>query len=191
MGRRAGFDNWVTRQPCANCPFRDNDLRASLGRERRAEIAQSLEAGDNFHCHATIDYSSGEDEGYVDPHGSLSCSGAIAVLNRGGGSTQLQRIAERLGGQQATDPGTELVPYADLEHWVGTGESLGTGEPCSVCGPSCEHPAGWGAGGGVSTNYVADAPHQCWGCAEPVCDACSVPNPDGTDTVLCDYCQES
>ncbi|MEE9098374.1 hypothetical protein [Pseudarthrobacter phenanthrenivorans] len=49
------------KQPCGACPFR-TDRSLFLDPDRAREIAGHLHAGDSFHCHKTLDYSS-EDGG--------------------------------------------------------------------------------------------------------------------------------
>lgn len=47
-------------RPCAHCPFR-TDVRPYLRPERARDIAGALLAGEDFPCHATIDYSGSAD----------------------------------------------------------------------------------------------------------------------------------
>jgi hypothetical protein len=82
-------------RPCPKCPFR-TDGPGYLTRGRAAEIAATLERGGRFACHATVDYSDSDGEGVV-TSSPLECAGAVIVLEKMGRSTQMMRIAERLG----------------------------------------------------------------------------------------------
>lgn len=90
----------MTRTPCAKCPFR-KDVPSYLRFGRRVEIAQALLSGGSFHCHNTVDYSQEDDEGetIADTSDALLCAGAERSLAAAGTSSQMGRIAERLGLQ--------------------------------------------------------------------------------------------
>lgn len=71
--------------PCAQCPFR-HDIPGFLTEARVLEITDSLYRGESFTCHKTLKGRPPE-----------QCAGAEIFLVKQGYSTQLGRIAERLG----------------------------------------------------------------------------------------------
>ena len=79
--------------PCAHCPFR-NDIPPFLTRARVREIQRSLECGE-FPCHETVTYD--EDDGEYVPRDEAHCAGALILKEKLGESSQMMRIAERLG----------------------------------------------------------------------------------------------
>jgi hypothetical protein len=80
--------------PCSHCPFR-NDIPPFLTRSRVREIQRSLERSE-FPCHGTVTY---DDEGEpVRARGEEAhCAGALILKEKLGESSQMMRIAERLG----------------------------------------------------------------------------------------------
>lgn len=79
--------------PCAHCPFR-NDIPPFLTSVRVREIEDSLERGE-FPCHETVTY---DDEGeHVPMRDEAHCAGALILKEKLGESSQMMRIAERLG----------------------------------------------------------------------------------------------
>lgn len=84
---------WRTQKMCADCPFSKDGagahLRRSLRPGRMAEIKRGLLRGEHFNCHKTT-HETGNGT-------NLMCSGAIEFQEKHGVSSQLQRIAERLG----------------------------------------------------------------------------------------------
>lgn len=181
--------NAITQAPCKMCPFR-KDVPIYLRPERRQEIAESLINDQNFMCHGTVNYDVEWDE---EPNtaDAVICAGAAKSLMLSGGTTNLMRVAERLGLadlDRTEERGPDVWP---LWEWP-TLEEGSTGddpvhisiETCSVCGPGCEAPAGFmGAGGGVIQGDVS-ADERCEECGEPVCGVCI--SIDG----LCDWCTE-
>lgn len=79
-------------KPCAECPFR-TDIKSYLRPKRAEEICESLMNGHSFPCHKTTDY---------DCLDQSQCAGAEIYLAKQGMSTQMSRIAERLGFTVAT-----------------------------------------------------------------------------------------
>ena len=160
-------------RPCENCPLR-NDRPGYLQVNRVQEIAESLGRGGSFPCHKTVDYDAADDWGDEEwcPTGEESqCAGAEIFLAHQGTSTQMSRIAGRLG-----------VPVAELDMeapvFKSTDEMMAAqpdyeepGETCSVVGPSCVAPAGYMVGGVVTsgTDYIDT---YCTECGEPVCEEC-------------------
>jgi hypothetical protein len=80
--------------PCDNCPFR-TDIRGYLRPGRVREIANSLFRQQSFPCHKTT-VPDGDDE-LTDGPNSQQCAGAEIFLAKQGMSTQMSRIAGRLG----------------------------------------------------------------------------------------------
>ena len=80
-------------KPCANCPFR-NDIKPYLRSDRVREIERSLVRAE-FPCHKTTDH---DDSGDQVPTGhETHCAGALILMEKEGRSSQMMRIAERLG----------------------------------------------------------------------------------------------
>lgn len=59
---RARRNPFAVVRPCAHCPFR-TDVQPYLRPERARDIAGALLAGEDFPCHATIDYSGSASSG--------------------------------------------------------------------------------------------------------------------------------
>jgi hypothetical protein len=84
--------------PCADCPFR-TDIPAYLSKARVREIEHSLERSE-FHCHKTTEH---DDDGEVAASGKeLHCAGALILKEKLGESSQMVRIAERMGMYDAS-----------------------------------------------------------------------------------------
>jgi hypothetical protein len=160
--------------PCAKCPFR-KDVPIYLYRERRREIAEALLSGSPFWCHSTVDYDSDDDEPGVS--NARPCGGAERALDAIGRSSQLARIAERLGETVRVEGGAECW---DLTEWTGlpegaTGDDPGDteGETCEIVNAGCEAPAGYMVGGGVVHGDVF-VDWWCPSCGVACCDSCRV-----------------
>lgn len=84
------------KKPCANCPFRHTP-RFYLAKGRAEEIVQSLTDGSfsTFPCHKTLIY--GDDGEGRRTKKTQHCAGALIMLEHMGISSQMMRIAERLG----------------------------------------------------------------------------------------------
>lgn len=97
-----GRVKWRMPEPCDDCPFSDSPggrhMRKSLRPGRMAEIKASLTQGAAFHCHKTTNDMVEDDDGNVTDVGSkaLLCAGAIEWGEKGGASSNLQRIMERI-----------------------------------------------------------------------------------------------
>lgn len=79
--------------PCAHCPFR-SDIRPFLTRARVREIERSLSRSE-FPCHKTVTY---DDDGEpVTGRDEVHCAGALILVTKEGWSSQMMRIAYRLG----------------------------------------------------------------------------------------------
>ena len=80
--------------PCSNCPFR-KDIPPFLRPERVREIQRSLVRSE-FPCHKTTTHD--DDGDYVPKPGEeMHCAGALILKEKLGQSSQMMRIAERLG----------------------------------------------------------------------------------------------
>lgn len=180
----------VPAAPCSNCPFR-KDVPIYLHRERRYEIAQSIIDGHDFSCHKTVDYDVEDDE---EPNTADSkiCAGAAKSILLQGGTTQMMRIAERLGMADLDRTEDSAVEVWSLDEWTeieegSTGDNRIEAEPietCTTCGPGCIAPAGFlGAGGGV-VRGSEEATEQCKECGDPVCEVCI------SENGMCDFCLE-
>lgn len=86
--------NFNCKTPCKNCPFR-SDKEPFITGERAEEIVESLESGQSFPCHKTINYSGGEDGSVTER--SQFCAGALIMLEKMEQPNQMMRIGERLG----------------------------------------------------------------------------------------------
>lgn len=107
------------KKPCDNCPFR-NDKFFYLSLARKVQIAKSLERGENFSCHKTINYDEwdyepdrqtcGEDEQF--------CAGALIICLKGDYLPQLPRIAERLGVLKVDELDMDAPVYDSFDEWI-------------------------------------------------------------------------
>jgi hypothetical protein len=104
------------KQPCGACPFR-TDQHAFLDPERAREIADHLLAGDSFHCHKTLDYSSEDGSGETTSK-SMHCAGAMIVLEHEERPNQIMRIAERLGFYDHTKLNMDSPVPHSMDEWV-------------------------------------------------------------------------
>lgn len=180
--------------PCPECPFRNDLDHGYLRADRIREIAESLFQGGSFPCHKTTEYEE-DDDGFGDMHetdASEQCAGAEIFLVKQGMSTQMGRIAERLGLAAPLDMdapvcGSVREMLAAHGHGPGPDGDDEEPEPCSVVNPGCEAPAGMMVGGGVIEG-TESAEYECYGCGVPVCGNCSQER-DGHR--LCDDCLES
>jgi hypothetical protein len=76
--------------PCAQCPFLKKMARGF-------DLARLEEfAAGSFHCHQTGNQDE-ETGDYTPTADSLACAGALIYLEKRGRSSQMMRIAERLG----------------------------------------------------------------------------------------------
>lgn len=177
-------------KPCAHCPFR-TDIQGYLRRERVIEIAESLFQGASFPCHETTEAWDDDDDG--ERHAtddSQQCAGAEIFLAKQGMSTQLGRIAERLGMKVAKlDKKSPVCSSVSEMIRVHVGDDEEEGETCCVCDHGCEAPAGYFVGGGVLPGE-GSAEFCCYGCGEPVCGACSNPIKGQRGERLCNNCAE-
>lgn len=95
--------NYKLKTPCKTCPFRkEGGIRLTKGRAREI-IATTGNPGAEFACHSTVDYDAEDDDGDVrmaerrGNGGEQHCVGALIFGDKRGTSSQMARIAERLG----------------------------------------------------------------------------------------------
>jgi hypothetical protein len=191
--------------PCASCPFR-TDMPVPLREGRVREIADSIQVGEDFMCHKTVDYSCDDDEDSGDgrvANKTRVCGGARATLAKQGSESQMERITGRLG-LKVTPIDPEAPVFDSVREWVtamtggpkmahgtfdGVEESLPF-EHCDHVGPDCIDPPGFGTGGGVaySTEDPTCNPFEDWcrgGCGSVLCSGCKDENG------MCSYCSET
>jgi hypothetical protein len=160
--------------PCDNCPFR-KDIAGYLRSERVREICESLFRGQSFPCHKTTEVWEDEDgeSNFEATDDSQQCAGAEIFLAHQGQSTQMSRIAERMGMKVAKLNMKAPVCKSVSEMLrVHGDEEDDDRESCSVCDEDCEAPAGYAVGDGVLPGE-GNADYTCYHCGEPVCGACS------------------
>jgi hypothetical protein len=178
------------RTPCDNCPFR-TDIKGYLRPDRVREIATALFQGQSFPCHKTTEEWEDDDGGeMLATEDSQQCAGAEIFLAKQGMSTQMSRIAERLGMKVAKPNMKAKVcgSVSEMLHVHG-GDEDEDRESCSVCDEDCEAPAGYQVGGGAVPGE-GSAEYCCDGCGEPVCGACSKPIRGKRGKRICTRCIE-
>lgn len=182
--KSAGHD---MKSPCPECPFRNDLPHGYLRAERITEICESIYNGASFPCHkTTIETQDGND--LMAGPDSQQCAGAEIFLAKQGTSTQMSRIAERLGFHVATLDMTAPICGSHREMLKAHGhDEENEYESCHIADSGCLHPAGWMSGGGVIECTDGEETQSCVGCSEPVCEACSAVTDDGW---LCNYCGE-
>jgi hypothetical protein len=79
--------------PCAKCPFR-TDIPPYLTKARVREIERALERTE-FPCHTTTEHD--DESEYIPSSNEIHCAGALILMEKAGRSSQMMRIAERLG----------------------------------------------------------------------------------------------
>lgn len=160
------------RTPCKHCPFRSN-IKGYLRKDRVVEIAQSVIAGQFFPCHKTTEEFEDED-GESDlqaTENSAQCAGAEIFAAHHGASSQMSRIAERLGMKVAKlDMRAKVCKSLSEMVVVHCGKE--EGETCEIVGDDCIAPAGYSCGSGAieGVEYVTTT---CSACGRYVCDGCS------------------
>lgn len=102
---------------CKHCPFRTN-VPNYLNRRRKEDIATSLERGEEFVCHKTVDYSCSDDGDNADTQeNSRACAGARSVAHKEGVVSQMEQIATRLGFTVAV-PQSDNLTYNTFTEWI-------------------------------------------------------------------------
>lgn len=113
--RRAPF---AAVRPCKHCPFR-NDITPFLRPERAADIADSIQQGDDFACHATLVYGEDSDgRETVDRGNAARCAGAMIICEKTDRPTQAMRIGERLGLYDRNALDMNAPVYDGFTEWV-------------------------------------------------------------------------
>lgn len=112
--------NFDLKRPCASCPFlRVGGIRLTKGRIREI-AATTTNPGATFACHKTTGAVDG-DADLVVTAASQHCAGALVYADKQGTSSQMARIAERLGMLDWNGlKGHDLV-WNDLREWLARG----------------------------------------------------------------------
>ena len=177
--------------PCENCPFR-TDIDGYLRGDRVREICESLFQGASFPCHKTTeDWEDDDGEtDLIETENSQQCAGAEIFLAKQGMSTQMGRIAERLGMKVAKLNMKAPVcgSVSEMLRIHGDDEDDDR-ECCSVCDQDCEAPAGYMVGDGILPGE-GNADYTCCECGEPVCGACSQQKSKRGKERICNLCSE-
>jgi hypothetical protein len=177
----------ITSAPCKHCPFR-KDVPIYLRSGRRDEIADTLRRGVSFPCHETVSHEEMDDDEYVaDTGGAVECAGALKALMADGGTTQLARIAERLGLADLDKTGHRGADCWALSDWTRLAEGSTGDEPewevgdedgvdvetCNTVNDGCLAPAGYLTASGAVEHGTEAADLECPCCGEPVCSNCA------------------
>ena len=101
--------------PCGNCPFR-TDIRPYLRKARVREIERSLERS-SFPCHKTTGLVV-DDQTYVPTGREVHCAGALILMEKEGRSSQMMRIAERLGLYDARELDMDAPVFNSFDEMV-------------------------------------------------------------------------
>ena len=124
MSRLQPEEYFALTHACKHCPFR-TDVPNYLNRRRKEDIAASLERGEEFVCHKTVDYSDSDDidntaenqESHDNQENSRACAGARSVAHKEGMVSQMEQIATRLGFTTAI-PQSDSITYNSFEEWI-------------------------------------------------------------------------
>jgi hypothetical protein len=181
-------------RPCPKCPFR-TDTEPYIRAGRAQEIASGLLGGGTFTCHQTtvVDPYDEEESSMTDGPNAAFCAGALIALEKGHTPNQMMRIGESLGGYDPKALDMD-APVDNLVVWVQRHIDAERGEDddyehCSIAGPSCEDPLGWGVGGGAVLNSEpgeCGPDDECGRCGERMCSACR----SEEDETICVNCAE-
>lgn len=101
--------------PCAKCPFR-TDVQPYLSPERVRQISRSLVRGE-FACHRTTEHDDETGEP-VETGGEIHCAGALILMEKENRSSQMMRIAERLGMYDASALAMDAPVYASFHDMI-------------------------------------------------------------------------
>lgn len=118
-GTQGQVVNFDMTKPCRKCPFRRGTVM-KLTEARIRELDRSLirHNGATFLCHETVDYS--EDSAGRSTSKTKHCAGALAYIENQGVSSQMMRIAERLGmydRKKLLEDAGDLV-WEDVVEWL-------------------------------------------------------------------------
>ena len=94
--------SFALKEPCSDCPFRNDGQSINLQDGRREQIIEDLLSGvsTTFHCHKTVyrkDADNFDEDGNYKPQDVMMCPGAMAVARKLGRDPQMIQIAERMG----------------------------------------------------------------------------------------------
>ena len=112
--------------PCAKCPFlKGTKMLLREGRIVEIESCVNQHNGATFPCHETVDYNGdgdGEDDcGGRETDKTQHCAGALIYIEKQGVSSQMMRIAERLGMYDRHALASEDLVWDDLDEWLENG----------------------------------------------------------------------
>lgn len=112
----AGVDSFIQPRPCAKCPwlikyFGPGDF---LRPGRRLEILRGIEHGGEFPCHETTEFDDDTGEA-IHTNSERCCAGLAVLLLREERSSQMMRIAERIG---AFNPEKFLARNEEVVTWT-------------------------------------------------------------------------
>lgn len=109
--------NYDMAKPCVKCPFvRGTAMRLRPARIREIEGAVNQHNGATMPCHETLDYRDGE--GGRETSKTAHCAGALIYIEKQGVSSQMMRIAERLGMYDRTKLADAGLVWDDLGEWL-------------------------------------------------------------------------
>ncbi len=104
-------------QPCALCPFRNDDKSLTVHPQRLKEFASG-----EFACHKTTELIEADDDGegggYTPTPESQHCAGLLIMLEHMQQPHQMMRIAERLGCYDAGKLKMKSPVYRSLREGV-------------------------------------------------------------------------
>ena len=140
------------------------------------------------------DGDSVDDEGFRSPKkGEANCGGFLIFNEKVGNSTQMMRIAERLGlysPERAKNQDAVFDSLRELMASCDDAEEVEEITPCTVADPGCEAPAGFQNSNGTFEGEDS-AEFECAACGDPVCGTCSTEvKVKRKKTRLCNYCRE-
>lgn len=109
---------------CSNCPFRKDEQFTGLSPERVEGLRVSLNKGEPFHCHKTLDYGKlerEEDECVEDPTAVVPktqfCAGARATMELGGSPNVLLELGKLLGIKTDGFDAQSQPVYSSINEW--------------------------------------------------------------------------
>jgi hypothetical protein len=118
--------HYTMTKPCPECPFRRTEGAVRLRTGRIEEVAGSMLGGrSGFPCHLTTvpvaDAAEGECDRVVTAD-SVHCAGALIFAEKNGQSTQMMRIAGRLGLYDSSklDQATFAEVFDDIDEMLET-----------------------------------------------------------------------
>lgn len=159
-----------------------------LNPDRATEIAEGV-LRSSFPCHQTIAYDEESSTAY-ETLDSQQCAGALIVLARQGFTSQLSRIAERLGQYDEGKLDMDAPVFDSLDDFRAH-HGVVFRETCNTVDMYCEAPAGYAVGGGVTRGegLPVDEMVLCPDCYEYCCSTCATSvEEDGEVKDVCGTC---